>query len=86
MGYAEAGGEPFTNEQVVSKACNLLIRSGVYTLGCREWENKPTIQKTWNNLKTYFSKEHRLLRTQKSLGTTDGFDRANKMQEILDSQ
>ena len=84
--YAEAGGEPFTNEQVVSKAYNLLIKSGVYALGCREWESKSTPEKTWNNLKKHFSKEYRLLRTQKSLGTTDSFDRANKMQEILDSQ
>jgi len=43
--YADAGGEPFTNKQIVSKAYNLLLKSGVYTLRCREWENKPAAQK-----------------------------------------
>ena len=34
--HAGSGREPFANEKIVSKACNLLIKLGLYPLGCRE--------------------------------------------------
>ena len=43
---ADAGEEPYTSKQIVNKAYNLLLKSGAYTLGCREWEAKPEADKT----------------------------------------
>ena len=84
--FAEAGGVDFTAKQIVSKAYNILLKSGVYLLGCREWEHKPDEDKTWVNFKKHFTKEYRLLKTQRSLGTTESFQRANAIKEVLERQ
>ena len=44
--YTDTGGEPYTNEQIVIKACNLLLKLGLYTLEHRDWENKTLADKT----------------------------------------
>ena len=62
MRTAEAAGCPHTPQQIVTKAHNQIHKSGVVTLGCREWKRKPIAQRTWSNFKSHFAhevKEHR---------------------------
>lgn len=34
--YADAGRNAYTNQQILTKAYNVLLKSGLYSLGCRE--------------------------------------------------
>ena len=45
---------PYTNEQIISIANNLVFKVGFYSLKCKEWRSKATVDKTWNNFKVNF--------------------------------
>ncbi len=60
-------------------ALYLLKRSGEFDAAVREWETKPTVQKTWANIKTFISTEYTKANKQNKL-TTKQF-RANAVEE-----
>eukprot|EP00957_Ditylum_brightwellii_P202347 15329759-Ditylum_brightwellii.AAC.2 len=47
--------QPYTVAQVLSIAYNLVLKMGVYKDACKEWRNKPDIEKTWLNFKMHFA-------------------------------
>jgi hypothetical protein len=85
MDVAEIGNAPFTAEQVINTAYLLVFATGQYDDACKEWNRKPTANKTWATFKTHFNKaykEHRSLqRLQKSNGTGVHFG-ANMVEEV----
>ncbi len=56
-----------------------LKASGEFDAAVREWENRPTSQKTWQNIKTFISAEHAKENKQHKL-TAKNF-KANMIEE-----
>jgi uncharacterized phage-associated protein len=61
---AEAGGCPFTDQQVINTAHSLVYNTGLFYEECARWDRKPAIRKTWTNFKTHFLMAERELRKQ----------------------
>ena len=58
MDMADTGKVPFTTEQVVYNAYNLVHQTGLYNSACNEWDNLPEKDKKWDKFKDHFSEEH----------------------------
>lgn len=54
--YAEDGGWPYTDHQLVNIILPLIIDSGAYPLDVWKWIWQPFDQKTYHNLNTHFIK------------------------------
>lgn len=56
--YAEAGGEPYTDLQLVRMAYKNVNATDRLHLACRDWRAKPDADKTWQNFKIEFKIAH----------------------------
>ena len=56
---ADHAGAPYSQEQIVNTAYNLVERSGVFDIDCRKWRDLPTAQRTWNNFQLFFQKAYK---------------------------
>eukprot|EP00957_Ditylum_brightwellii_P130538 9958058-Ditylum_brightwellii.AAC.1 len=57
----DAANAPFTKNQLVTKAFNLIFITGVHNNACKEWRCKASIGKTWTNFQTHFTDVHKNL-------------------------
>ena len=53
--YADAGGDPHSATTILNIAYNQMFKTGIYFLECKDWNTKPTADKTWANFKEHFS-------------------------------
>ena len=74
---AEAGHQPYTNAQVLTRAYNIILQTGLFTDACREWRNKPRADKTWERFKIHFAQAHKDLRQQEDTAAKTGMHAAN---------
>ena len=74
---AEAGHQPYTNAQVLTRTYNLILQTGMFTDACREWRAKPGTEKTWENFKIHFAQAHKDLRQQEETASKSGMHAAN---------
>ena len=81
--YADAGKAPYSNAQVLTRAYNLILQTGLFTDACKEWRNKPAIDKNWDAFKLHFALAHRDLRQQQSTAHQTGFHAANQVLESI---
>ena len=49
--YATAGGEPYTDPQLVRIGYHNIKAKNCMEIACREWRAKPVANKTWADLK-----------------------------------
>ena len=56
---AEHAGVPYSQEQIVNTAYNLIERAGVVDLDCRKWRDRPAAQRTWSEFQVFFQKAHK---------------------------
>ena len=68
--YAAAGLTPYTPEQVVTNAYQLIFDTGMFHDDCKIWNRHPAAYKTYDQFKTDFSIAHREFRDTR--GTTAG--------------
>ena len=54
--FAQHGNSPFTNNQVLNIAYYIMAQANIFKEACKEWKRAPADQKTWLNLKHYFSR------------------------------
>ena len=80
---AEAGRSPYTNSQVLTRAYNLIFQTGMFTDACREWRNKPTADKTWENFKTHFALAYKDLKQNQQAASSTGMHAANAILENM---
>ena len=52
--YASAPGQPYTNNQLLTTAYNLVYAIGLFFDNCKAWNRLPANQKTMENFKTTF--------------------------------
>ena len=62
--YAAAAGQPYTNNQLLTTAYNLVYAAGLFFDDCKAWNRLPPNQKTMENFKTTFQQAQRELRDQ----------------------
>jgi hypothetical protein len=69
MELADAGGQAFTDAQILTLAYTLVYTTGLYFDECKTWITKPPEDKTWDRFKTFFLVAQSDLR-QQQLTTT----------------
>ena len=57
--FTDARKVPYTPEQVMTTAYNLIFATGYFTDACCQWNQRRATSNTWVNFKTYFADEHR---------------------------
>ena len=71
--FAAAGNTPFTNEQIVNAACNLVFDTGMFSDECKEWQKKETANKTWDEFKLRFAEAHQDLQESQATARSAGY-------------
>ena len=56
---ADHAGAPYSQEQIVNTAYNLVERTGVFDIDCRKWRDLPAAQKSWNEFQRFFQKAYK---------------------------
>ena len=56
--YATAGGEPYTDPQLVRIGYHIIEATKRMELACRDWCARPVVDKTWINLKIHMKAAH----------------------------
>eukprot|EP00957_Ditylum_brightwellii_P100621 7669793-Ditylum_brightwellii.AAC.2 len=81
---------PFTENQLVTRAFNLMFVTGVHNDACKEWRRKAPANKTWINVCTHFTDAHKelmeLLEAVQQAGYTANMAEVNihkQMAEVL---
>jgi hypothetical protein len=71
--FAAAGLTPYTPEQVVTNAYQLVYATGMFLDDCKVWKRRDAAYKTWEHFKTDFAIAHREFRDARTTtaGATD---------------
>ena len=84
--FADNAEQPYSPEQVLRIAYNLIFKCGEFERECEKWTEKPTNDKTWANFKTHFTRAHKRMRDSKASAGSAGFGRANAVIEETATQ
>ena len=79
--YAAAGNTPYSLEQVIGIAFQLVYQTGLFVDNCKSWKRLPTQQKTWIGFKKCFATVHNKWRESQSTTTSAEFHSAYLPQE-----
>ena len=71
--FASATGQPYTNNQLLTTAYNLVYTTGLFFDNCKAWNRLPAKQKTMEHFKTTFQQAQRELRDQQRTAQQAGF-------------
>ena len=85
--YASAGKTPYTPLQMVSTAYQLVFNTGVFSLDCKEWRKRPTVNQQWPDFVTFWTEKHMDYREEQTQMTGQGFQANNvtPQQETIDA-
>jgi hypothetical protein len=76
--YSEAGGVLIGHPQQINIGYATIFATGHFMSACRRWNEKPTAEKTWAQLKSHFAAAHRQHKQmQGESATTAGYHSAN---------
>jgi hypothetical protein len=53
--FADEGGQPYTNQQVLNMAFNITFHTSPFKCACCKWRESPDAKKMWNNFKIHFA-------------------------------
>ena len=56
--YAIAGETPYTTEQILTNAYNLIQQTGMMDDACKDWRRKPAESKNWETFENDFALAH----------------------------
>ena len=71
--FAAAAGQPYSNNQLLTMAYNLVYATGLFFDDCKAWNRLPQNQKTMDHFKTTFQQAQRELRDQQRTAQQAGF-------------
>jgi hypothetical protein len=77
--FAAAGNTPYSPEQVVATAYQLIYATGMFLDDCKLWKRQPGHYKTWDNFKRDFALSHREFREAKVTSAGAGYQSANSV-------
>jgi hypothetical protein len=76
--YSEAGGVLIGHPQQINVGYAKIFATGHFMSACRRWNDKPTADKTWTQLKSHFAAAHRQHKQmQGESAATAGYHSAN---------
>ena len=75
--YAAACQTPYTSEQVVAVAYQLVSQTGLFLKDCKIWRRKDPADKTWTAFKIFFATSHQEWRESQVITAGAGFQTAN---------
>jgi hypothetical protein len=76
--YSEAGGVLIGHPQKINAGYAKIFATGHFISGCRRWNEKHLIEKTWTQFKSHFAAAHRQHKQmQGESAATDGYQSAN---------
>ena len=64
---------PYTPAQILSMAYANIEKCGLYQDDCREWSQKPRLEKTWSNFKAHFERVFKETQIQSRTLKTKGY-------------
>jgi hypothetical protein len=82
--FANAGGDPLSDQQQINTAYTLVFNTGVFSDACRKWRRKPLLNQTWDIFKTHFALAHednRLIQQHTTQG--GGYHQANNAMDAF---
>ncbi len=82
--YARRGGEIIDDTVLVRKAYQIILKTGLFDYDCKEWRNKPAVDKTWPNFRTFFTAA--VADQQKHNPTTRTAGYANAVKELVQQE
>lgn len=56
--YAAHAGTPYSPEQTLATAYDLVFKTGMFSNDLRDWRRKPTAAKTWTNFKPFMTNRY----------------------------
>ena len=71
--FASAARQPYSNNQLLTMAYNLVYTMGLFFDDCKAWNHLPANQKTMDNFKTTFQQAQRKLCDQQQTAQQAGF-------------
>ena len=77
--FAINGHQPYTAEQILNTAYNLVYASGEYFEACEKWDDRPAAEKTWLNFKSHFLEAAHKLALRRQTAQGHGFHHANHL-------
>ena len=83
--FSGAAGSSFTQPQCINIAYVILNKTGKFQLSIRDWNRKPSPQKTCITYKTHFSTAHKELRESTDITLQDAnLNHANFVKEVVE--
>ena len=73
INFAAAENIPYTPEQIVNVAYNLVFDTGVFNDECKEWRKLPAVDQTWDQFKTTFTQAHQDLQESLTIAASVGY-------------
>ena len=80
---ADAANVPYSEQQQITIAYNILNRSGRFVSDIKEWKRKPALERNWINFKLHFRRAHDELR-ETSSETLQAMQHANIAQQVIE--
>jgi hypothetical protein len=77
VNYAAAGNTPYSPQQVVATAYQLLFATGMFPDECKVWKRRDPAYKTWDHFKRDFALSHREFREARVTSAGAGYQSAN---------
>ena len=68
--FATDGNQPFSGQQILTQAYNLVYKTGMFFEDCKAWNKKPPAEKTWPNFKRHFLEAQDQMRLQQTTQQT----------------
>ena len=82
--YGEIASNAYTQNQAISKAYNILNKTGVFKEYIKTWKRRPAVEHTWINFKEHFRQGHDELQETDDLTLQNaGYGSANLVDEIV---
>jgi hypothetical protein len=82
--YAEEGGQPITNDSMVTAFYNRMKETGMVDYDVRTWDDKPAADKTFTNIKAHFKIAWRRCRNDQRTTKMAGCHFANAAATLVD--
>ena len=79
--YVAAGNTPYSLEQVLGIAFQLVYQTGLFVDDCKAWKSLPVQQKTWTDFKNFFATANNEWREPQNTTTGAEFHSVNLLQE-----
>ena len=82
--YAEEGGQPITNDGMVTAFYNRMKDTGMVDYDVRTWEDKTAANKTFTNIKAHFKIAWRRYRNDHRTTKTAGYHYVNAAATLVE--